>query len=166
MEGWTNNYYIVVVALTLVFGIGMWVQKVNTSVKAVNDLKSNISAIKANLDRIIGHMFGPERPSESKSPVRLTEYGEGLSEAIGAKQWAEETASNLLTKMQGKEAYEIHELSFQYVREEFQPTVEQEALYKRSVYERGAPRVHVDEVLALELRDCLLTLLNLTDQAP
>lgn len=98
MEGWINPYTIVV-ALGFVFGLGMWVQKVNTSVKAISDIKSNISAIKTNLDRIIGHMFGPERPSESSSPVRLTDYGKDLSQAIGAKEWAETTASNLLDKI-------------------------------------------------------------------
>ena len=56
--------------------------------------------------------------------------------------------------------WKIQEICFEYVTNEFQPTVEQEAQMKACAYENGVETKQVFDVIAVELRDRLLRMIE------
>ena len=99
----------------------------------------------------------PSSSTISSSPIILTDIGERISKEIGAKAWAEETAQELIEQIQGKTRYKVQMLSFEYAYS-FEP--DEELLHKmqEAAFESGIDFRGVQDILGVELRDCLLRL--------
>lgn len=113
-------------------------------------ISQDVEGIKATLGQL------PSTAVSDSSPLHLTDMGESISAALQARKWAERTAAALGERVKGKRPYEIQDLSFEYVKNEFEPTEEQEVEIRTCAYEKGVKRDIVLDVLAVELRDVLL----------
>ena len=143
---------------TVIFYVGKWVGDVNafksgTVGGLLREIRDDIRTL---LDRV------PEVHIARGSPLRLTPLGESVSESLDARTWMEVVASELADRVLAEEMspYDIQDYCLGYMREDFDPTVEQNELIKRCAYESGLNQQQVLEVLAIELRDRLLVTLG------
>ena len=113
-----------------------------------------IQEVRADIQEILGRL--PPSSIARGSPRPLTDLGRSISERLAAREWAEKTASAMADRARGKQPYEIQELCFDYIKEEFNPAAELEARIGRCAYENGIDRDEVLKVLAIELRDVLM----------
>lgn len=132
--------------------IGVWVGNVNADRKSFKEFMKEIgNDIRKILDRL-----GPPKTLEHDSPLTLSDIGKKISRRIDAKQWAGATAKTLIDRIPGKEDFEIEQIAFDYINEEFEPENDLGRQILRAAYETGSSRWDVHAVLAVELRDVLI----------
>ena len=119
--------------------------------KFMKEIRDDIKSILARL---------PNDVVAGGSPLRLTDLGEAISTELEAKTWAWKLAQEMKQKVEGKPAYEINDFAFDYVKNTFQPSEEQEARIRSCAYENALSAEKVGDVLAVELRDALLKLVG------
>ena len=168
----------VFVMIGSIFGAGRWVERINTehttlqgnidrNLQAFRDfareIRDDVRDIQKDIKGILLHLR-PETTA-SGSPIRLTDLGRSISETLGAPAWAASHAETLVERVIEAPPYDIQELAFQHVEMEFPDDGAEdkamEALIKQCAYENGLKRKQVLDVLAIELRDCLLRLRQL-----
>lgn len=149
--GWANIVGTVIAILTLFFVIGRWVGGVN---ERLNTIATTLSEIREDIKDIFGRL--PPTTVVSSSPLRLTDLGQVVSQALDAKAWAKRTAEEWRDELAGKQNYEVQEFCFDYVRNQYHPDRDQKARIGTIAYENGIDRREVLNVLAIELRDALL----------
>ena len=145
-----------VAIITVIFYIGKWVGDINAfksgAVGKVVDLLEEIrDEIRTLLDRV------PAVHIARGSPLRLTDLGRNVSDALDAQAWMATLAAELgqLTA-EDMSPYDVQEFCFSYMREDFAPTLEQSDRIKACAYDNGLGEQDVLEILAIELRDTLL----------
>ena len=163
MSAWltSNPWAWFIIALTvagIVFKGGLWVGAVNTDRTA---LKSAVNEIRDDIKRIL--QWIPSKTIDSGSPLKLTNLGKLVSEGIGAPAIVRPLAAGLRARADGKLPYDIQELCFDFIRDEYEPGDEVETEIKRCAYQNGIDRAEVLDVLAIELRDEVLRLIETTD---
>ena len=124
------------------------------------DTNKALAEIRADIKKLIAatpHVLA------GTSPLRLTDLGEEVSQCVSAAALAEQMAPGLIDEMKGKHAYEVQEFCIDYMRDEYQPTTEQDQSFKECAYEQGIKLKQVLDVCAIELRDKLLHLLDSKD---
>ena len=134
----------------------IWVTGVNSD---RSDFKIFMADVRDKLETIafaLGEL-GAKRAfvGGSQSPLALNDFGRELSQAFGARAWAETHADDVREKVAGKPAYDIQQFCFGYVTE----NILNEDDLKRAkeiTYNQGTILSNVLRVLAYELRDCLL----------
>ena len=165
MGGWYANPVVWIGAITalviigrVVFLIGEWKGNVDADRR---DFKSFMEDVRAQLDRIharIDDIFGrlPRTETTCGSPLTLTDLGRLISDCLNAKALAGTLAETLRDRARGKKPYQIHEMCFNYIKNDFDPPVEVVDAIGECAYEHGVKREQVLNVLAVELRDTLL----------
>ena len=111
--------------------------------------------IERKIEEILG-MVGGRLTATASSPIRLTALGKEISNAIQAKEWAEELAQRLTNEAAGKSAYEIQDLASRYCAEDLEITNARKISCEAAAFEHGVNLVQVKGVLGIELRDILL----------
>ena len=154
---------LVLFALVIILYLFSWYKDVNHDRR---DLRSLLQAIQKDIREIKDKLSGTPAATTSGSPLQLSEYGKKLAKCLDAEKWAANKASELLPEMQGKDAYEIQQYCNTYVFDKFQPTIPQDRLIRDCMYQNGATRTHVNEVLSLVLRDEALARLDMIHLAP
>ena len=159
MEDWLNTPAIIgalVAAVGSLIGIGMWIGSVNSDRSSfkefTQEVRDNIKKIRENIERIFLSL--PPSPIEFSSPIELTEYGEGLSEKLRARDWASRVAPTIQTNVSGKEPFRIDEYCKGHVS---QISVETDPGVFKLAYENGISDENMRSVLAVVLRDELLS---------
>ncbi len=142
---------LVLMALAAVLGIGIWVGRM-TEFKSTTT--KSLEKILKKIDQIFQRL--PPVPVSTGSPLRLTELGRKISDALDASEWLERVAATLREQVCDKSAYEIQQFCFDYVHNTFEPDPTQDAEIKECAYENGIEEKGVLDVLAIELRDKLL----------
>ena len=94
------------------------------------------------------------------SPLVLTDLGKEVSVALGAEEWAGKLAGTLVEQA-GERDYEIQDFAFEYV-EGADFTDVQQGRIRQVAYQHGLNEYSVRRVLAIELRDRLLTIAGKT----
>ena len=152
-EWWVIPSIIVAVVTigALIFKFGKWVGSVDSDRQ---DFREFIKEVRDDIKEILGRL--PPTSVAGGSPLQLTNLGENISKTLGAREWAEKIAVKLSERVEGKQPYEIQNICFDYVKEEFNPTDKQEAKIGMCAYENAVDRDQVLNVLAVELRDVLL----------
>ena len=170
----------------LVFAVGRWVGEVNSDRKSfkefmaetrrqlaeihgqLGEIQGQLAEVHrqfaeihrqlAEVHRQIGEIFGrlPSEAVAGTSPLRLTELGKRVSEAVDGRELAVELAQGLLPQAEGKRPHQIARLCSDYVNDTFKPTAEQLDRFEAAAYEEGITRSEVFQVIAIELRDHLL----------
>lgn len=135
-----------------VFRIGKWVGGVNTD---RDSFKEFMVEVRDDIKKILGYV-GPSL-AKNESPMVLNELGKKVSEAMGIKAWATETAPSLVEKVAGLKEHRIYEFCTEHV-EKMELTEEQRDLAKALAYEHGFVAKAVRTAYAIELRDALLAL--------
>ena len=130
-----------------------WTGRVDSS---LDTLGKGIAEIREDIKKLLHGQ--PSKTVDSGSPLQLTELGRKVAENLGAALIVDALACDLRARAEGKQAYDIQELSFDFIRDEYQPTDETDARIKQCAYENGLDRDEVLDVLAVELRDRLLAL--------
>lgn len=111
-----------------------------------------MTEIREDIKKILNRL--PADPIGAKSPLSLTDYGEKIAEAVGAKSWAREHAEIVRGRVVGKPAYEVEDVSFAYARDELvlSPSM------REVMYEHGYSSEHVRSVPGVVLRDELIAI--------
>lgn len=128
-----------------------WIANVNSDREKFHEF---MKEVRDDIKKILGRLHSAS--VSSGSPIQLTDLGKEISTKLGAHEWAEKAAVELGERVKGKQPYEVQEISFNYVKEEFSPTAELETKIGMCAYESGIDRDGVLDVLAIELRDILL----------
>ena len=158
-----NYYYLIIPSVIIVliaigtgiFKTGKWVGSVNSDSATFKDFINEVrDDIKKILDRL------PAKVVASGSPIRLTDLGNQVSEKIDAKNLAGEHAQKVFNKVKDSAPYEIQEYCMEYVKEESAWAPDQLKEFGNCAYENGIPLEQVFDVIAVELRDALLELIE------
>ena len=88
--------------------------------------------------------------------MRLTELGRKISARLGAAAIADSLVPHARERASGLQPYEIQELCFAYIRNEYEPPDDVRALILQCAFDNGLEREAVLDVIAIELRDRLL----------
>lgn len=135
-----------------IFFIGRWVGTINSRDSAFSELMESIgSDVESIKDIAVKASSGLAR---SGSPLQLTEDGENVANAIGAKEWAKELARGSLKSFRGLEAFEIDDHARKYVDRDRSERVQKMIAMAR--YQFGLDEASIRSALAIVLRDALL----------
>lgn len=144
---------LIIAALTFIVRFSIWVGKMNEHRITVHAF---MDEIRKDIKDILGRL-GPPATTATDSPTTLTDLGRSISQLLGASEWAKHHAAKLAGQASGMPAYDIQQMASRYVKEKYAPDDEMEAKIKQSAYENGIKREQVLDVLAVELRDVLLS---------
>ena len=159
--------------------LGIWIGGTNKHMTAVEKhvegAQKHMSAVEKHMAGTEKHMSAVERfmreirrdlrkllyrfgaSASDGSPLRLTDLGRKISDTVDAPAWARETAKILRLRVEGKPPYEVQDACFSFVDDEFEPSDEFHATMRMCAYELGIDDIEVLTVLAITLRDELLT---------
>jgi hypothetical protein len=155
MEVGVSNPAVIVIsalaAIGAVFAVGKWVGAVNSDRTSLGEF---IKEIREDIKKILGRL--PPVPVTGASPRTLTDLGRSISIRINAPALAQKLAPELMETLKNKQPYEIQEACFDYVGENVL-TAEHLADFKACAYENGIEIKGVLDVLAVELRDEILS---------
>ena len=155
------------VAAAIVIGgvlvsIGIWIGSVNANLKtfkdAVGEIKEAVDKIRDTTNSVLHELTS--KTLAPGSPLEPNELGKKVSEAIGVPSIVKGLAAGLSEKAEGKHPYDIQELCFNFVRDDYEPSDEVEKNIKEFAYKNGISRADVMDVLAVELRDEILRLIE------
>ena len=135
--------------------VGIWIGSVNTHLKSFKDA---VSEIRDDIKKILQWM--PSKTIDSGSPLKLTTMGDKVSKSIDTISIVKGLATDLRVKADGKLPYDIQELCFDFIRDEYKPSDEVERDIKKCAYDNGIDRAEVLDVLAVELRDEILRMIE------
>ena len=140
---------------------------VTSFMKEVDEHRRTVTSfmkeIRDKVDRIFERL--PPMSAMGGSPLRLTDFGERISEWLEAEAWAADLAPRLRGRVEGKAPFEVDRFSREYVRgDEIGP--EWARRVAACAYEFGADESGVFEVLRIVLRDELLGLLGHESKPP
>ena len=157
------TYLVILALIGTVWKIARWTQKID---QGHVDFREFVKEIKDDIKEIRGHILDifnrlPPVPTAGKSPLQLTDFGEKIAARLEAYQWGKRIAPTLLTKVKGKQPFEIDEFSNAYVNDCLDE--QWHRLVAEGAYEFGIDRDGVLSVLRVILRD---ELLRLTEQTP
>jgi len=145
-------------ALALLVAIGgaivkfsRWTGRVDSTLES---LGKSIAEIREDIKKILHNR--PSKTVDSDSPLHLTDLGRKISDDLEAKTVIDSLASSLRPRAEGKHAYDIQELSFSFMRDEYAPSAEVDVRIKQCAFDNGLDRDEVLDVLAIELRDKLI----------
>ena len=131
----------------------------------VNDVRVNFRVIRdtiANIRKDVNVLFtqGQRRMTSRRSPLKLTELGEEISQLLAADEWAKSAAPALVAKVSGMRPFEIQEFCSDFLRSNYSATSDQGLKIRACAYEYALTRNEVLNVLMVELRDELFRLLG------
>ena len=130
-----------------------WTGRVDSS---LDTLAKGIAEIREDIKKLLHGQ--PSKTVSSDSPLQLTDLGKRISATLGTSSIVDSLAQELQGRAKGKQAYDIQELSFGFIRDEYRPSNDIDTRIKQCAYENGIDRDEVLDVLAVELRDRLLDL--------
>ncbi|MCY4234691.1 MAG: hypothetical protein OXE59_13255 [Bacteroidetes bacterium] len=167
---------VVIALVPTLIGIGIWIGSVSADRSKFNEFMKEIRAeitdnrqnihivldqireLNKKYSRIYYHLFSDVESKQS--PIHLTDKGRSVSKQLDAVPWVEEIASLVQNQVKGKDAYQIQSFSFEYMENKNQYTYEQQSLIRQVAYDNGLYEDVVHRVLALELRDKLISTMS------
>ena len=151
------------VVLTVLVGIGTaiwWACSIHTKVGSLSEF---IAEIRGDIKNIFERL-PPPRVATGSSPTKLTDFWKMVSKDLDARSRARRLAPEFVDEVKGKRGFEIFRFCQKYVEGlKFDDTFE--SLIQEVAYNHGISTDNVVEVLPIELRDELISLLNRADEA-
>lgn len=120
----------------------------------IRDIREDIREIRQDIKSIFRGV-GTQTVS-TKSPLELTDIGRKISVEIGAREWAQEEAGRLFSRVQGMSEYQTQEFCMRYCVYQFRPDQEYLLRLEQSAFTNGLDLRSVREVLGVVLRDQIL----------
>ena len=102
----------------------------------------------------------PRKVVAESSPLQLTEFGRTISDDIDAKGIAQSLVASVMPNMHGKPAYDIQEFCFAHLNECELPEAQLNKI-KQCAFDNGIEQENVRRVIAVELRNLILSELGL-----
>ena len=121
---------------------------------SVATLRDDVATLRDDVNRILGKLSSPV--VESGSPLRLTSLGKRIATDVGASEWAQATAVEVVGDVQDKEPFEIDAFCDRLVRRNLSSEVRRQVA--RTAFEHGVDPNGVLSVLQVVLRDTLIAL--------
>lgn len=146
-------------AVLAIFKGGIWVGRVGTRLTALEKtLSEGLNELREDVKKILH--WQASKTIDSGSPLRLTDIGKHASDVLDLPSVADDLLPMLTESAKGRDAYDIQQLCFDYVRDEYKPSPEFDARIKQHAFDNGLDRDEVLDVLAIALRDKLIALPN------
>ncbi len=136
-------------------------KEIRENQQLIRDNQEKIQELKDSNSRIYYRLFS--EIESKRSPIHLTDKGKNISEQLDAVAWVERVASMVHDQVKGKDAYQIQSFSFDYMSDKNQYTDEEHRLIRHVAFENGLYEDEVHRVLALELRDKLISTMSETE---
>ena len=148
---------IALIAIIAAFGkYREWKGTVNADIQSFKEFMNEIRGdIKKIFDRL-----PPSPITEGASPIKLTDFGTNISHDIGAKKWANLLAPKLVSQVQNQQEFEIYRFCEKYVAD-MKLDDNLQLRIQEVAYNHNISTASVMEIFPIELRDELLSLLNL-----
>lgn len=149
-------------SITFVIRVERFMSKKNESIrfleKAIEELKVDVKELRTDVKVLFRNNSGDSSVSvvERNSPLRLTEVGDSISEALDVKTWATGTAQDVVPKLKWSHPYDIQVFCMDYVDHTSNFDTEFMNRIKSYAYEEGLSMSQIRDVLAIELRDAIL----------
>lgn len=159
---WAVIITAVLALIAFIFKIGTWKGGVDKHMKSVDSHMKTVADFMAEVRADIKNILGRLGPAtvQPGSPMSLTVLGFEVSQDVGAAKWAESQAQLYTSKVKDMQAYDIQAFALEHA-EVHKYDEKMEARIKQCAYERGIQRDQVIKVLAIELRDRLLSIRRL-----
>ena len=93
---------------------------------------------------------------KASSPITLTEFGEEISSAVSANEWAYVQAPELAIFAAGKEEFEVFELCVEHIQSLFSSDSDFQRTVRAAAYQHGTEAEQVLKVYQVVLRDRVL----------
>ena len=142
--------------------IGIWVGSVITNLKgikdAVREIKDAVDKIRDNTNSVLHELTS--KTLSPGSPLEPNKLGHKVSKSIDAPSIVKDLAPGLRERADSKPPYDIQELCFDFIRDEYKPVEDIEKEIKQCAYDNGISRADVMDVLAVQLRDEVLRLIG------
>ena len=137
MGDWSTNPVVwTLIALAIAAGAGRfwyWRGQVDNDrdafKKFMTGIGGKIDKIQENVHELLGVVRGV---SKSGSPLKLTELGNKVANCLESNGISQNIEPLLRDRIHGKQPYEIHDICFEYVDGELDPSPEMEAA-RRSI---------------------------------
>ena len=141
-----------------VWKLGRWSGTIDSDHKSFREIVGKLESKLDEISKAVYQLLGASKDSvaATASPLKLNDFGQKISSAFGAKEWANARAGALHGQMAGKQPYDVQQFCFDYVTEDILSEDELKRA-KDIAYDNGTIISNVLRVLAFELRDCLLT---------
>ncbi|MCZ0942268.1 MAG: hypothetical protein OXJ53_04350 [Gammaproteobacteria bacterium] len=124
------------------------------------NFKEFMQEVRGDIKEILLKLSKPV--AERGSPIRLTDLGKKVSDEVGAKEIAKGLLGDMLPEVRDKSAYDIQEYCFSHLNEcDLSLSEEQIAEIKQCAFDNGIETLSVRRVIAIELRDMILSELSL-----
>ncbi|MCY4007150.1 MAG: hypothetical protein OXE84_10085 [Rhodobacteraceae bacterium] len=152
---------LVITLLTVVIKVSQWTGRVNERLTGLDERLQTVENLVRDIGTDIKKIFGvlPRAAVEGSSPVQLTEYGQQISVAVRASEWARQQAPCLVDRLRGKEEFEIFESCVNHVSERWEQDLEFARAVRAGAYQIGTDTDTVLKVVHVELRDQVLGLI-------
>lgn len=155
---WSNPLVYIVPGLAILGWIlraERWMGKKDESIRF---LEEAIKELKFDIKVLFRNDSGDSSVSvvERNSPLRLTEVGYSISEALDVKAWAMQTAQDIVPKLKWSHPYDIQVFCMDYVDHPSNFDTDFMDRLKFYAYEEGLSVSQIRDVLAIELRDAIL----------
>lgn len=141
--------------------VGKWIQRKDSLESNFNQFVEKMDAymdeIRKDFREIINKLGS--NTVAGKSPRKLNELGESISQVLDANTWATRTASEVFSRVEGKHPYEIQKFCEDFLRREFNPSEDFLQKMMDCAYNNAISIEEVQDVLVIELRDALLNML-------
>ena len=164
---WLKDVRTIVLGIGLVTAVVTWVVWHKGTHRLLDNsvagLDKGMGDLNRKIDMILFHMAGV---GSIKSPLRLTDLGAKVSEAIGAKGIAAELAPAMLAAVAGFTEYKIQEHCHTYFAGGGALTPDQVKACEDCAFKQGLGMEHMHLVCAIELHDELLRLQRGTGDQP
>ena len=145
-------------AVGLVVRLIIWYANVNSDRDSFKDFTTEV---RADIKKILS-IVSTSKVTYEKSPTRLTDLGEKVSETVNAKAIASQIVDMEREKLKGKAPFEIQDFCERYMINDFEPTSEQRLILGQCAFENGIPIESVHRVIAIVMRDILLEISGYT----
>ena len=119
-----------------------------------HSFKEFMKGVRSTLDMILLRL--PPTTDMGSSPLRLTDFGLAIADAIKADKWADDLAGELAGTVKGMTAYEVQEFCIEYTMHKMTPTEDQLHELQACAFDKGIDVKAVRRVLGLVLRDKIL----------
>lgn len=153
--GWV---VVILAALSAAVAMGKWMGSVGEFTK---DAKGTFDTIKDKLEEVSTNLTilvdrSRTQTLDRGSRLRLTELGQRVAKEVDAESMMAQIAVDIAGRAFDKEPYDVQNLCFEYVRNEYKPSKADDDLLKECAFENGIDIQQVLDVLALVLRDMIL----------
>ena len=88
------------------------------------NIGEKIDKLQEHVHKLLGML---QKVSKSDSPLMLTELGRKVAQCLDSKGVFQSIEPFLRDRVQEKQPYEIHEICFNYMHQEFKPSEEMDA---------------------------------------